>query len=54
MKSGPTPLKVGKQGKRYVLNAAKFFTEKDLSDLLNSTHTKIEYDTTHDSLIVSL
>ena len=54
VKSGPTPLKVGKQGKRYVLNATKFFGDKNLPELLNTTHTKIEYDKTHDSLIVLL
>ena len=54
VKSGPTPLKVGRQGKRYVLNATKFFEEKGLLELLNTTHPGVEYDKTHDSLIVSL
>ena len=54
VKGGPTPLKVGKQGKRYVLNATKFFSDKGLLELLNTTHTKVEYDKTHDSLVVTL
>lgn len=54
VKSSPTPLKVGRQGKRYVLNAAKFFSEKSLTDFLNTTHSGIDYDKIHDSLVVSL
>jgi hypothetical protein len=54
VRSGPTPLKVGKQGKRFVLNATRFFEEKGLLDLLNTTHAGLEYDKTHDSLVVSL